>query len=207
MWQADVEAFRDHWGGFDDSEGSFERLLARPSTDLSLWLVAFDGDEVAGGVLNAIDVAENAMLGQPIGWLASVFTRRQWRRRGLASALIARSLQLLADRRMDGGHARRGRGQSQRRRRDLRAARLPTGVPVHGVAEAAVTGELAAPQREAAAGDSMAALGWDDRLATLLASEARRARAGPDPERGARVVPRRHRRRRGSGIAVGTAAA
>src|SRR4051794_30266793 len=37
VWRADVEAFKDHWGGFDDSEGSFERVLARPSTDLSLW--------------------------------------------------------------------------------------------------------------------------------------------------------------------------
>jgi len=101
VWQADAEAFRDHWGGFDDSEGSFERLLARPSTDMSLWLVAFEGDEVAGGVLNAIDAAENVALKVQIGWLGSVFTRREWRRRGLASALIARSLRLFADRGME----------------------------------------------------------------------------------------------------------
>ena len=34
------------------------------------------------------------------GWLDNVFTRRAWRRRGLAAALIARSLRLLRDRGM-----------------------------------------------------------------------------------------------------------
>ena len=32
------------------------------------------------------------------GWLQSVFTRRPWRRRGLATALIARSLVVLRER-------------------------------------------------------------------------------------------------------------
>lgn len=92
VWAADVEAFQDHWGGFDHSDASLQRWLDDPSTDLSLWVVAFDGDEVAGGVVNAIDAAENAALGRRRGWLGSVFTRRPWRRRGLARALIARSL-------------------------------------------------------------------------------------------------------------------
>jgi GNAT superfamily N-acetyltransferase len=100
VWDADIEAFEDHWGGFDHSEEQLQRWLARPSTDLSLWLVAFDGDEVAGGILNSIDAAENAALGFQRGLLSSVFTRRPWRRRGLARALIARSLVLLRERGM-----------------------------------------------------------------------------------------------------------
>ena len=60
-------------------------------------MIAFDGDEVAGGILNAIDAAENEALGLRRGWLASVFTRRAWRRRGLATALIARSLIVLRE--------------------------------------------------------------------------------------------------------------
>src|SRR6185503_12542563 len=63
-----------------------------------IWVVAFDGDEVAGGVLNTIDAEQNAALGLQRGWLSSVFTRRAWRRRGLATALIARSLEVLRDR-------------------------------------------------------------------------------------------------------------
>jgi mycothiol synthase len=100
VWRADVEAFQDHWGGFDGSDERLEDWLARPSTDMSMWLVAFEGDEVAGGVINAIDAAENAALGVRRGWLNSVFTRRAWRRRGLAAALIARSLVMLRERGM-----------------------------------------------------------------------------------------------------------
>ena len=100
VWNADVEAFADHWGGFDHSEEHLQRWLDSPHTDLSMWLVAFDGDEIAGGVLNTIDAAENEALGVRRGWLSSVFTRRPWRRRGLATALIARSLVLHRERGM-----------------------------------------------------------------------------------------------------------
>ena len=92
VWDADIEAFKDHWGGFDGSEEHLRRWLDNPTTDLSLWVIAFDGDEVAGGVLNSIDGPQNEAMGLQRGWLSSVFTRRPWRRRGLAKALIARSL-------------------------------------------------------------------------------------------------------------------
>jgi mycothiol synthase len=52
-------------------------------------------------VLNAIYSEENAALGIRRGWLDSVFTRRAWRRRGLARALIVRSLHLLRARGME----------------------------------------------------------------------------------------------------------
>jgi ribosomal protein S18 acetylase RimI-like enzyme len=100
VWDADVEAFQDHWGGFDGSEEHLQRWLDNPTTDLSLWVIAFDGDEVAGGILNGIDPEQNAALGIRRGWLNSVFTRRPWRRRGLASALIAESFRLLRSRGM-----------------------------------------------------------------------------------------------------------
>jgi GNAT superfamily N-acetyltransferase len=97
VWLADVDAFSDHWGGFDPSDAHLASWLAHPSTDIGLWVAAFDGDEVAAGIINAIDAAENETLGIRRGWLASVFTRRAWRRRGLATALIARSLIVLRE--------------------------------------------------------------------------------------------------------------
>lgn len=103
IWDADVEAFQDHWGGFDSSDASFKRWQEDPSFDPSLWVIAYDGDEVAGGVVNGIDAEENAALGVKRGWLHSVFTRRPWRRRGLARALIARSLVAIRERGMDTG--------------------------------------------------------------------------------------------------------
>jgi mycothiol synthase len=100
IWRANREAFRDHWGGSDESLEQLRRILEDPDTDPSLWLVAWDGGEVAGGVWNDIHPAENEAHGIRRGWLGSVFTRRAWRRRGLASALIGRSLRLLRDRGM-----------------------------------------------------------------------------------------------------------
>jgi mycothiol synthase len=100
IWRANREAFRDHWGGADESVEQLRRILDDPDTDPSLWLIAWDGDEVAGGVWNDIYPAENEVHGFRRGWLGSVFTRRPWRRRGLASALIGRSLTLLRERGM-----------------------------------------------------------------------------------------------------------
>ncbi|HEY7599023.1 MAG TPA: GNAT family N-acetyltransferase, partial [Candidatus Limnocylindrales bacterium] len=100
VFAADIEAFRDHWGGFDDSPAELQRWLDSPEFDPTLWVVAFDAasGEVAGAVINAVYAEENAELGLNRGWLDSVFTRRPWRRRGLARALIARSLVKLRER-------------------------------------------------------------------------------------------------------------
>lgn len=101
LWDADLEGFRDHWGGFDGSDEAFEEWLADPDLDPALFLVAFDGEEIAGAVLNTINASENEALGLRRGWLDSVFVRRPWRRRGLAAALVARSVVLLRDRGME----------------------------------------------------------------------------------------------------------
>ena len=98
VFRAVVEAFRDHWGGGDDSDEAMMRYTDSPNHDPSMWLIAWDGDEIAGGVINGIDKEENKMLGLNRGWLHSVFTRRPWRKRGLASALVLRSLVVLRER-------------------------------------------------------------------------------------------------------------
>ena len=103
IWYADVEAFQDHWGGFDSSEERLKSWIESPTFDPALWVIAWDGDEVAGGNINAIHPEENAALGLQRGWLHSVFTRRPWRKRGLANALIARSLVLIKERGMNLG--------------------------------------------------------------------------------------------------------
>ena len=100
VWRASREAFRDHWGGSDESEEAMHRFFDQPDMDPALWQIAWDGDEVAGGVINVINRTENDALGIRRGWLSSVFTRRPWRRRGLARSLIATSLVALRDRGM-----------------------------------------------------------------------------------------------------------
>lgn len=98
LWDADVEAFLDHWGGFEATDARFETWRSDPKFDPSLHVVAWDGDQIAGGVINEVNEAENAALGRRQGWLASVFVRRPWRRRGLAKALVMRSLAVLRNR-------------------------------------------------------------------------------------------------------------
>ena len=100
LFAADTEAFKDHWGGFDASEASFQQWLAQPNFDPSLFVIAWDGEEIAGGVINEIDAEENAALDRSRGLLGSVFVRRPWRRRGLAAARVGRSLELLRERGM-----------------------------------------------------------------------------------------------------------
>lgn len=100
VWDAMMEAFRDHFGAHDASEAAYRRWVGDPSFDRHLLVIAFDGDEVAGGVAGLIDEAENESRGYRRGWTDPVFTRRAWRRRGLASALLGRALVRLRERGM-----------------------------------------------------------------------------------------------------------
>jgi ribosomal protein S18 acetylase RimI-like enzyme len=100
LWDAMNEAFVDHFGGDDTSPAAYRRWSQDPDLDLSLLSVAFEGDEIAGGVLGYIVAEENEVQGHQRGWTDPVFTRRPWRRRGLASALLGRTLVLLRDRGM-----------------------------------------------------------------------------------------------------------
>ncbi len=50
IWEADKEAFRDHWGYSEPSEEDYLRFLEFPHRDESLWKVAWDRDGGAGQV-------------------------------------------------------------------------------------------------------------------------------------------------------------
>jgi mycothiol synthase len=101
IWDANGEAFLDHWEPAERTEGDFRAWFADPDTDTSLWRVAWDGREVAGLSINTIYAEENARLGRRAGWLEQVSVRRPWRRRGLGTAIITASLQALRERGMD----------------------------------------------------------------------------------------------------------
>jgi mycothiol synthase len=101
IWNADVEAFRDHWESRVRTEHDYVRTFTDPNVDVRLWQVAWAGDEVAGIIMNNIYPDENEKIGLRMGWLDHVSVRRPWRGRGLASALIVRSLQVLRDRGME----------------------------------------------------------------------------------------------------------
>ena len=97
VWDALVEAFADERDEQAPTEEDLQHWLSDPNEDPALWIIAYDGDEIAGGVNGKIDPAENAHHGRERGSVDGVWTRRPWRRRGLARALIARCLVRLRD--------------------------------------------------------------------------------------------------------------
>jgi mycothiol synthase len=101
IFDADEEAFRDHWGHRETTEEDFERLFGMPDLDTALWSVAWDGDDVVGSVQGMIWKTENETLGVRRGWLERISVRRPWRRKGVARALIVDALRRLRDADMD----------------------------------------------------------------------------------------------------------
>ena len=96
IFDAEVEAFRDHWSSREKTDVDLERTLKREELDTDLWVVAWDGDQIAGVVQNWIWAEENATLGVARGWLEHISVRRPWRRRGLGRAITAEALRRLA---------------------------------------------------------------------------------------------------------------
>ncbi len=74
------DAFRDLWGRSPGPFERFQELTLRQDFDPSLWLLAWDGPEIAGVVLGS------AIAGN--GWIHAVGVRRPWRGRGLGLALL-----------------------------------------------------------------------------------------------------------------------
>jgi mycothiol synthase len=97
IWDADDEAFRDHRAALQRTEEDFVRWFSMPNLDTDLWRVAWDGDEVAGSVWTLVWPEENEKLGLSRGWLEHISVRRPWRKRGLATALIAETLRMFRD--------------------------------------------------------------------------------------------------------------
>lgn len=95
IWEADTEAFRDHWGFVEPSEGDYQAWLIDTTTfQPELWQIAWDvaTNKVAGQVRTYIDHEQNKLYHRKRGWTEFISVRRPYRRRGLARALIARSL-------------------------------------------------------------------------------------------------------------------
>ncbi|MCP4417816.1 MAG: GNAT family N-acetyltransferase, partial [Chloroflexi bacterium] len=97
IWEAAREAFRDHWGMSEWPEESFAGGSEYATFNPNLWQIAWDGNEIAGGVLNFINEVENEENERQRGYTETIFVRRPWRKMGVAKALIARSFQILKD--------------------------------------------------------------------------------------------------------------
>ena len=80
VFEMKEQAFADHWGHLP---GEFEEWrhskVERPDFDASLWFIAYEGEQVAGGAL-----CSNSNE----GWVNTLGVLRPWRRKGLGMALL-----------------------------------------------------------------------------------------------------------------------
>lgn len=97
IWEAKEEAFRDHWGHRAPTEGKYQAWLHDPFFDPDLWQVAWEAgaDQVVGTVLTLVIPEENERLNRRRGYTEGISVRRPWRKRGVATALLVRSLRHL----------------------------------------------------------------------------------------------------------------
>ena len=81
VFDADEEAFKDHWGHLPSTYEQFEHwTIKREGFDPSLWFLAVEGDQIAGIALCRYDNGD--------GWVDSLGVRRPWRKKGLGLALL-----------------------------------------------------------------------------------------------------------------------
>ena len=97
IWEAKEEARRDHWGYAPATDSDYERWTQTRTFTLHVWKVAWDGNQVAGMVLNRLDEAQNDRYRRRRGYTQGVFVRRPWRRRGLARALLVQSIEMFRE--------------------------------------------------------------------------------------------------------------
>jgi ribosomal protein S18 acetylase RimI-like enzyme len=102
IWDANEEAFKDHWGFTQLGDNDFNRLLESSNYDPSLWRVAWDkaSNQVAGVAINTIPAASNAVHNRKLGWVDDLSVGRAYRKRGLGRALLVNSLLAFRERGM-----------------------------------------------------------------------------------------------------------
>lgn len=84
VWQADNEAFSEHWGMHAYTfEYWANRRFNNSDFDPTLWQIAWDDDQIAGFSINRYRMG--------IGWVGSLGVLKPWRKHGLGLALLQQS--------------------------------------------------------------------------------------------------------------------
>ena len=99
IWRAAEETLQDQRGGSDLTDEMLKEWMETPTFNPGLWQVAWDTNtsHIAGVVLSSIDQEENRKYNRKRAHLGPIGVLRPYRRKGLASALLARSLKALKD--------------------------------------------------------------------------------------------------------------
>lgn len=82
--EAENEAFSEHWGSHASTfEEWSHRKLEKAEFDPTLWLIAWDGEQIAGFSQNRFRMG--------VGWVGTLGVRKPWRKSGLGLALLHHS--------------------------------------------------------------------------------------------------------------------
>jgi len=95
IWASIHESAQDEWGHAPPTEAQYRAWLQHPHSQPDLWQIAWDiqAGVPVGHVLTFIDREENERYGRKRGYTEGIGVVRAWRRRGVARALVSRSLQ------------------------------------------------------------------------------------------------------------------
>lgn len=88
------DAFRDHWGSQPSTEEGWNSMMGQPTSRFDLSVIALDGDTVAGFVMTQVNPDDFALQGYVGGYIPLVGVTRDWRRKGVAPALLAAAFRL-----------------------------------------------------------------------------------------------------------------
>jgi GNAT superfamily N-acetyltransferase len=92
------DAFRDHWASSPPDEAMWrQQYIGSRGFRPGLSFLVLDGTEVAGYAMGYESDADTAMKGFRAAWVGQLGTRRAWRGRGVASALLRHFLATARD--------------------------------------------------------------------------------------------------------------
>ena len=94
------EVCKDMRGQIPLTDEDFKGFQESPIFNPSIWQIAWHKNDVVGTILNFINEQENKEYKRKRGHVELISVQRPWRGKGIAKALIARSLKLLKERGM-----------------------------------------------------------------------------------------------------------
>lgn len=94
IWDSSVIAFNDEWGAVIPTETDFVRWQGETEFQPFLWQVGWLKDQPVGMVTNFVNLEENEYYQRHRGYTEGIWVLPEFRKHGLASALIARSLEM-----------------------------------------------------------------------------------------------------------------
>ncbi len=92
VWEGMLDGFHDDPDYSEPTEEAYTGWLHSAQFQPDLWQIGWDGDQIAGMVLNYVTHDLHSPARTKIAWTEDICVGPRWRRRGLARALLAKSM-------------------------------------------------------------------------------------------------------------------